>query len=632
MPNLFQFSNQAPSDGEIRAFVKDDIDGTKIVRALTVDNNALDGRNIIPTLQNLQSVNMRLTGSGDFSNLEKISIAQRPTYFFIDNIDLSLNTVSSSLSSSVTFDPFLSTNFLNNDYNVLISNAREFRPYGSRRTLERTSGEVDPTNYEAALGIQTRNLTLAVSSSGVDIPTSITSSFNGALSSGNNFHQFTGSYVRIPNHEDLTLTITVNDLKKAFGDFDSAVVPQTTVAGENYQFVVGIDLRLDAEKEFNNPSINLGGSGGKTPLLYYVLINGQVVQKRFFPVHHVIPSGSAATATGGGTADVFFYARLEAIYWRQVPSYTVTTTATWAIKPRILEIDNKQTFIKARFTKNQPGSGSYRAYPYAQPASIPESMYTSTGLSNARYKGSKTSAADYGGIDPAITAQPITILRLTEGPISSSNDSTIGNYGRSWLNMNNILSGLSGSDGQRAEYEQLYEEVAFDGLRDEPLTKVGVAGQFYFGSNFDTLSSDLDTTVDITTAGFGDRIQIGDNLTFVSASSTETLKITSKVPKVNQTSGKNFIDVFSCEVLRGQGANGTTNSGSVQATPNLTLEQGDRLLKIEGSKVVPLETITAVLKPQKVKDSPDDMIIVETDYRGFIVQQYTSGSQNGTAN
>ena len=41
MPNITQFAKTAPFDGEIRVFVSESIDGTKIVRALTVDNNAI---------------------------------------------------------------------------------------------------------------------------------------------------------------------------------------------------------------------------------------------------------------------------------------------------------------------------------------------------------------------------------------------------------------------------------------------------------------------------------------------------------------------------------------------------------------------------------------------------------------
>ena len=203
--------------------------------------------------------------------------------------------------------------------------------------------------------------------------------------------------------------------------------------------------------------------------------------------------------------------------------------------------------------------------------------------------------------------------------------------------MNHLLSGLSGSDGERAEYVQQYEEIAFAGLRDTPDVNVGIVGEFYSGSNTinpDLLSTNTDTTFDLNTFGYGDKVSVGDLIQFTSGSGgaarTEQVQIASKSPKVNTQLGKNFLNVFSVTVLRGQGPTGQINNGHDPSQLELTLKQGDRLIKIEGNKIIPQQQLRAVLNPDKVKDSPQDMVIVETDFKGFIINAYTSGSQDGS--
>ena len=83
MPNITQFAKTAPFDGEIRVFVSESIDGTKIVRALTVDNNAIGGKSVIPTLENLVRISMAVTASGEFSDFTPLSVSRKNTYFFV---------------------------------------------------------------------------------------------------------------------------------------------------------------------------------------------------------------------------------------------------------------------------------------------------------------------------------------------------------------------------------------------------------------------------------------------------------------------------------------------------------------------------------------------------------------------
>jgi len=626
MANLFQFSTTSPGDGEIRAFVKDAIDGTKIVRALTVDNNSLDGRSIVPTLQSIQSLNFRLTGSGDFSNFQRITVTQKASYFFIDNVDLSLADVSSSLSSSVTFDPFIARSFDNDDYNALISNATEFRPSKTRYVLERSSLDPFPTNFEAALGIETRNLFLNTATTGSNpMPTSLVFNLDNQL-------YYTGSAVSFPNDEDITLTITRDELIKATKGYQEMFKtgPIPPAVGQTRSLNFFLQLVVDKEPEMNSPNTvfqTILGAGWR---------NGSWFNTTISPVHRTIASGSAAGSSGGGTSDTNFYARLDMIISRQFPNMSGTISDNFTILPDILSIDKTQNFITLRYHKNLPGSSTYQAFPYAIPASVPDSNYTATGFSNGRYNGSKTNANDYGGIEPALTAKTITILPLIDGPISSSFDLASGSYARSWANMNFLLSGQSGSDGERAEYVQQYEQIAFSGLRDQPDVSVGVVAEFYSSSTAitpDLLTSNTDTSFDITTAGYGDRIQVGDLVQFTSGSGgaarTESVIITSKNTKTNPLNGKNFVKIFNLTAIRGQGPDGLKVNAHDPTKLGLTLKQGDRLITIEGTKIIPQQQLRAVLNPEKVKDSPDDMIIVETDFKGFIINAYTSGSQDG---
>ena len=201
--------------------------------------------------------------------------------------------------------------------------------------------------------------------------------------------------------------------------------------------------------------------------------------------------------------------------------------------------------------------------------------------------------------------------------------------------MNDLLAGRSGTDGERQEYTQQYKDIFFAGLRDEPVATVGVVAKFYSGSfaiDPTLLTGTSDTSFDIDVSGIGDTLGVGDLISFVSGSgpgaSVEVVQITSKNDKLNPTNGKNFLNIYNVTVIRAK--NGVANNGHDPDELDLTLNQGDRLLTIDGTKIIPEQQLRAVLSPEEVKDSPDDMTIVETDFRGFIVKAYTSASQDGT--
>jgi len=599
MPNLFQFSNTAPASGEIRAFFKTEIDNTKTVRALTVSNSSKNAIDVVPTLRQLQDIRLLVTGSGGHRTFTALSVVQKAGYFFVDNVDLPFATVSESINSEVTFTPFITTDFGNNDYNPLISNASGIRQSTDKSDLDKSAGNVTPKNFEAATGIDVRLSN--VSNDDRFISTSL-------VAGGS----FTGSAIPFRNDNDITVFIPKHAVDRALGNLDNAISKGTNPSGS---VAVSMSIRVNSEPEFVLPDTSL-------QTIFTAEFNETINTKGYTdfttkPFLVNIPSGSAATSSAGGTNDTNFYVRLETSFQSIVGS----PLKKFYIQPDLVRVDKTQEYL----TINYAPSGSNVPVPYAPKAEVQDSNYTATGFANARYNGSKTDGRDFGGIEPALTAKPISILPLTEGAISSSNDSPNSAYGRSWSNMRNLLSGVSGSDGLRAEYERFFEDVFFAGLRDIPSSKVGAIGKFKIaGANI--LDGPTDTVFDINNQAYGLRAEPGDLISYTSQSVSETMLVKQVI---QLTKGHARLTVE-----RGRGPNGTVASGSTFIATDadsieLFINQGDRIIVIDKNRVVPLQNSVMVINPQKVKDSPDDMVIVETNDRGFIFNSYTINQVNG---
>ena len=599
MPNLFQFSNTAPASGEIRAFFKTEIDNTKTVRALTVSNTSKNAIDVVPTLRQLQDVRLLVTGSGGHRTFTALTVVQKPGYFFVDNVDLPFATVSESINSEVTFTPFITTDFGNNDYNPLISNANLIRQSADKSELDKSGGKVSPKNFEAANGIDIRLSNVSSAERFVSISLAATSSF-------------TGSAIAFPNDKDVTVFIPKHAVDRALGNLDAAINKGTNPTGS---VAVSMSIRINSEPEFVLPDTKFASIFDGRFEMSRNLRHFSEFNTRGFLVN--IPSGSAATSSASGTNDTKFYVRLETQFF----GIESNPLKKFYFQPDLVRVDKTQEYLTINFAP----SGSNIPIPYAPKAEVQDSNYTATGFANARYNGSKTDGRDFGGIEPALTAKPITILPLTEGAISSSFDSPNSAYGRSWSNMRNLLSGVSGSDGLRAEYERFYEDVFFAGLRDTPSAKVGPIGLFKIaGGNL--LDGPTDTIFDINNQAYGLLAQPGDLITYTSQSVSETMLV---IGSTTITKGH-----VRLEVERGKGPNGAIASGSAYIATDadsteLFINQGDRIIVIDKNRVVPLQNSVMVINPQKVKDSPDDMVIVETNDRGFIFNSYTINQQNG---
>ena len=602
MANITQFANTNPNNGEIRAFYNvDSLSGDHIVRALTVHENAIGGIDVVPTLQNLQSLKMRITSSGDFSSFKKISATKKGNYFFIDNVDLTFADISSSLSSSVTFDPFMSENFYNNDYNVLISNSEEIRTGTKRYKLNRSAGTVHPSNFNAAVGIEVNRIGFNDEDHNTFLNNTVLSTSGGA-----------GTVVTAPapfrNDIDIEVSVTRDSIVNALGNVNGAVILEDPTDKYNHLFAVKLEI---------NPESDFTGVGVAHTLAQVEYIDGRYL-KTVFPYRQVIPSGSYGD---------FVHTRIKVInnpglsYPGLTPPKKIIGTLT--------SLDRTTNYTEVRYATPE-------FTPYAEHAEVQDSNYTSTGISNARYRGSKTSKEEFSGIDSAINAQTIKVLRLTEGSISSSFDNT-PSYGRSWFNINMLLNGISGSDGLRKEYENAIEEISFTGLRDKPATRVGNVGEFYTGGNAYEIESSTTNHFDIWKEGYGQKILPGDLLSFVSESSAgadikEYMQIVSVATKYD-AGGTVIREVLTVQVLRGRGPDGNANNTAGKVANGnhiISLASGDRLIDIEGNRVIPFSNAIFVLNPDKVKDAPDDMVIVETNNQGFIFNTYISGSQDGT--
>ena len=599
MPNITQFANTAPASGEIRVFFRNEIDNSKTVRALTISNTSANAVDVVPTLKQLQSARLLVTGSGGHRTFTALSVVKKGGYFFVDNVDLPFASISASINSEVSFSPFLTTDFSNNDYNPLISNATDIRKSTDKSDLDKSAGNVTPKNFEAATGIDIR-----LASVENDVRFVSTS-----LAAGGSF---TGSAIPFRNDKDVTVFVPKHAVDRALGNLDNAISKGTNPSGSA---AVSMSIRVNSEPEFVLPDTSL-------QTIFTAEFNETVNTKGFVnfttkPFLVNIPSGSAATSSAGGTNDTNFYLRLETSF----DSIVGSPTKKFVIQPDLVRVDTTQEYL----TVNYAPSGSNIPVPYAPKAEVQDSNYTSTGFANARYNGSKTDGRDFGGIEPALTAKPISILPLTEGAISSSNDSPNSAYGRSWSNMRNLLSGVSGSDGLRAEYERFFEDVFFAGLRDTPSSKVGAIGKFKVaGANI--LDGPTDTVFDINNQAYGLRATPGDLITYTSASVTETMLVKEVI---QLTKGHARLTVE-----RGKGPNETVANGSTfiatdEESIELFINQGDRIIIIDKNRVVPVQNSVMVINPQKVKDSPDDMVIVETNDRGFIFNSYTINQVNG---
>ena len=241
--------------------------------------------------------------------------------------------------------------------------------------------------------------------------------------------------------------------------------------------------------------------------------------------------------------------------------------------------------------------------PYAAKAPVQDSSYTDTGLINARYNGCKTDSADFGGIEPAISATTFEAAIYRKDAVYS--DDFI----------------CSQSTAERPTLETFL----FEGTGDLPTQQSSTLGEIITSSIYNTtagnaaanvIASDTDTSTivrgvpqDLAT------LSVGEFLSFTSASSEEIVQV-SNILDVTITVGSSTVEVINVkelELVRGQ--LGTTAATSFGQDTVVTRFSGTRIFQIDGSRIIAANDKRLWIK--------DNRTIVNTDYRGLVTTTYT---------
>ena len=398
------FSNNAPDDGEIRILVQT-INSVDFIKAVTVSNQDLDGNNIRISLNEVESIRAALTGSAitgtdSKSILQVESISEKSNYFFLDTTDQSIISASSDPSQVIGISPFLTQPFFYNNYNALISNASEPRPSVSKFDVDRVSGFVHPSNYTAIAGIGELDFAdLKFNSNGVERSAT---SVNQSTWNTSNFELSGSTSTAQTFRGDRNVTIRVDNtnIEEAVGIIQSPVISMKPEFFEDPSAYATINSSLNVEID-NTPDFN-SGNLITASLATQTFVNGNIE-------HNTTPFATSLTPNTFSGDDI--YVRLH-------QKNTVVSSNKGNNTSEQSEITIKSFF----YTKPQLSKLlEVRQYfdqqdPYAPLAQVQDSNYTTTGHTNARYNGTKTTEDDYSGIEPFLAATPIqgTTYRIDE--------------------------------------------------------------------------------------------------------------------------------------------------------------------------------------------------------------------------
>lgn len=378
MPSLGQFANTAPTTGELRIFYKVLPNGTDEIKAITVSTTDLNGRVIIPSLREINSVRASITGSGDRTTMIVEDIAQRPNNFYYLNIEDSvIEEVSGSANTIVNLDPFLVSNFFNSEHSSLISNATDARKSDKFFDVDRAGG-TDPSNFNAIRGIQSLNYPFLLKDSTgavkekLEIDGSTFSGVGGQL-------LFYSEPRRINGSIDTELEVSLKELEDTIG-FPAGL--NVSVLNSSVGIVNNLHLQIASDPGFTTSitTINLAQWAQQDNTSY-----GNIT---FYPYIHPVASGSLGS---------FYYARLR----HRVANGTseiLTSDNVITVTPLFKTVKNTKESLNVLVHKDE-------RVPYAPNSFTQDSNYTSTGIVNARYSGTKTTEADYGGITSAIAGK-----------------------------------------------------------------------------------------------------------------------------------------------------------------------------------------------------------------------------------
>lgn len=594
MPSLGQFAITPPSTGELRIFYKSLPDGRDEIKAITISNQDQDGRVLTPSLKEVNSIRASITGSGERTEMEVLSVAQRPSnFFYLDITDQLFNDVSGSEYTNVTLDPFLVSNFFNSEFSSLISNATKPRTSNKYFDVDREGG-TDPVNLNALRGIEIRNFPFNLYREGiqVDFLEYPITSFNGI----NNGRIAYSKTAIINGSIDTTLEITRKELESALG-IDRELNVNNPVA----------DLGLINEIRFELASTSTFSSIAHSTTLAVWNQTGNTPTDTISitPVKYTAASGSIGA---------FIYSRL-AYEIKNSNNHTGMVASEGplvAYKP-FGHTKSTQDFVDLLIHKEEE-------QPYARFAFTQDSNYSSTGIVNARYNGTKTSETDFGGISSAIAGRTFSALVF---PSSST-----------WQAMYTA--------SVNADEENL-ETLLHGGIDDVPLYRIQ-NNYVYLHRDYaiPSASDHVILNANLTQANFNNliistykkSIEPGDVLSITSGSVSELMLVNSStlaLDSFGQPIGSRG-DVFEVNVTRNYLNSGTISRPVVTSGSSYGFKkvEGDRVYRIEGSSVVALGDRKIVPDPLNFQTSDETLYINGIGYVADKSNSVTGSFLSGT--
>ena len=551
MPTQGVFSNIAVPSGSINVLYRT-VNGEDYIKAITVsDKDILDNdpaTDIGISLEQLETIRLPLSSSGELTTLTVLSVTKKNGYHFLDVQDAVVDNISGFTTASIAITPFLQESFFYNDFNALLSNASEPEESSLRFDVDRTGGQAHPSNFNALAGIGTLTMgEMRYSPVGPESTPEPVISY----SNGDYIASVTSSVKSFHVNRDLDLKVLEPEIINNLG------IPQESVININPNFynnplfsfnaTASLTIEIDDNPNFNNVTNNFI-SGAIAEQLY---TNG-VINAKYIPFNTFIESGSFS----GGYA----YVRLKQ---RNRVGFISDTSTTIEVTPFLSSNPQTPSYLNVSlFYLDQQ--------PYAQPALVQDSNYTSTGFSNARYNGTKTGEADFSGISPAVAAKPLEVA------IYRSDED------------NGFICSQSLQD-------RTVSNILFEGPTEFPTVSTVAIGTV----NTAVLTTSS-TTINIK--GVKNRIPQPGDIISIQAEQMQILTVT-KLPSNDDTP---FYNLF---VKRGFG--GTTATTHPQ-NYNIFRLSGARILSIDKSRLVAVSSKKVWIK--------DNRNIIKTNDRGFVIE------------
>ena len=589
------FATTAPPAGAIKVLYKTQ-GGVDNIRALTISNVDLDGNDISLSLDAVEIIKAFLGGDSEPLTREKLTIISRAShprsgnisYYYLDISDRFLSTatsMSASKSSIINIQPYLSEPFYNNDYNALISNAEITRASTKRYDVDRVSGYVYPSNYNAIAGIGKLDFTDLKYDSEDGVRALEQTIAYSAPASNYNISGSVTSFSTTPDDQDTEVRISRNDITNAIGTVPATLIddfPSHFFSNSNAFVVVESKLliEIDSGSVFNS-------SGAKYQSAVLAQQTSSMAGNNSNGQHETtIYPFSVNIASGSMNGDIFIRLKQENKVLSNGSMYVSSynpLNVNYTLKSFLFATPNTEN--------NLPVSLYYdNQVPYAPFASIQDSNYTHTGHINARYNGTKTSELDFSGIGSAISAKTFQgASYLLETP-SAYTDTTY-----------NALICSQSLD------ERELEEFLFEGTSDLPLIGTSFLGTI---SSTNPLTAPNDTSIAITTFS-GQYIAPGDVLTINRSSPAQT-ELVQVLAVTNTTSGK--FPVITLHIQRR--FDGASTSFSFIAGDQVLRTAGSRIFRAKGSRLIPIGRERVWIK--------DNKTIVKTNDRGFVIELSTT--------